>query len=575
MSRPRHTAFVRPKDDLGAVRQHIEEMLKQGLSGEALDLLFDLLLRVRDDNDLLRVRLATALRRLYGRSSEKLSQAELQGILRGILDDAAPAPTAPAASPAQDPPDAAAASSAPPPADDKPAARSKPLPPGAAHGRSKMPTHLPCKSEPRALSDAERRCPCCAGAVEVIGTEPVWSLDFEPGSLFVRLFVCEKGACPRCPEAGVVTAAAPAKPIAGGAPGAGLLARMLVEKAEDHLPLHRQQKRFAREGLVIPETTLQGWWRTATLRLAPLRGLLRTAVLSQSVVQLDGTGLPVLDKDHEKGLRRGTVWTVVAVGVGVVFTFEPVRRDGLAGLLHEAHALRVPDGATPAAVSGPIRFVVDGELAIASALDAVALGPAQNCQMHARRGFEKTLQVGDARAAIALDLFAQLYDVESAATAAGATASERLALRQARSVPILEALRAWLVATLPTVGPRTPLGKALRYVAQRWMSLTLFVLDGTLPLDTGEVERQIRRIALGRRNYLFVGSDQGARDLCVITSLCGTCRMLGIEPWSYLRDVLTQLAEGVPADRLPELLPAAWAQKQAERAQHAKATPTP
>ena len=132
---------------------------------------------------------------------------------------------------------------------------------------------------------------------------------------------------------------------------------------------------------------------------------------------------------------------------------------------------------------------------------------------------------------------------------------------------MLEELRVWaLDLLLPKVAPRTPLGKALGYLVPRWLNLCVFLHDGRVPLDTGEVERRIRRLAVGRNAYLFAGSDAGARRLAIALSLCGTCRMLGIEPWAYLRDVITAIAEGACGDGLDALLPAAWLQKQTEKA---------
>jgi transposase len=450
------------------------------------------------------------------------------------------------------------------------------MPPTARpHGRGAPPTGLPIERHPRPLTADERRCPCCGGEVEVFGHEPGWSIDDRPGALVVVLYECEKGACPRCPDGGVAQATAPAKPVPGGEPGPGLLARLLVDKGDEALPLQRQGTRLAREGLVVPETTLQGWWDAAADLLTPLVTRLLDTVLAQPVLILDGTRLPVLDRDHPKGLRQGTTWPVVARGVGVVFTYEPSHPQGLDALFTRLGVLRTPgpEGEPPKVVEPP-RLVVDGEAAIAHRIAQAGLPPPQLSGMHARRAFKRAFDAGDTRAVVPLAWFRTRFAREHQADVAGLDAAGRQALRQRASAPVLEALRVWALALQPTVAPRTPLGKALTDLAARWLTLCVYLHDGQIPFDPGEVERRIRRLAVGRHAYLFAGSDDGARRLCRVLSLCGSCRLLGLEPWAYVRDVLTQLAAGAAGAALDALLPAAWQKQHAQQAQQPDPAPS-
>ena len=539
MDQSTHKPLPLPKraDDLDDVREHIERMLAGGDTTGALDLLFNLIARLRNHNEATQLRLLAALRKLYGRSSERFAPDE-QGVLDGILDDVAAAAQVEA-------PDVT-----PPPAGDPPKdppTRKK----GTPHGRGEMPTNLPKRVTPVPLSQEQSVCPCCLKPVRVFGVETRWYIEYDPGSVFVQVFECEKGACPDCPDAGVAQAEAPARPIPGAQVGPGMLARVLVEKAQDQMPLYRQLGRFKREGFDLADSTLQGWWDAGADKLVRLIPLLRETLLQAPAVELDATHMPVLDRNHPKGLRLGSIWTQAVRGLGVVYGYEPGKPLGLKAVL----TTLMPSKEPGAPVKAMPRFVIDGEWLIVREL-AVLGRPPQFCLMHARRYFEKALQAKDLRAAIAMGYFRTLFDIERRGKEL--SSADRQALRAAESAPVLDALREWIVEMWPKAPPRTPLGVALRYVANRWMQLCLFVLDGDLPVDTGEAERQHRRVALGRKNYLFVGSNAGAVRLCTVLSLCGCCHMLGIDPWQYLRDVLGRMPANATDDQLRALLPMNW-----------------
>ena len=535
--------------DLDAVRALLVRLIAQGQGDEAVTLVIHLLSELRDENVTLQQRLREALRRLYGRSSEKLS-AQDQALLARVLGGAAAPPS--------DGPEAV------PPKGPKGA--KKPLPEGAAHGRGAMPEKLPKDITPVPVPEGQRACPQCGDALRAFGSDDAWQVEYEPGRFAVKVARCEQLSCRRCRDV-VVTAPAPPKVIESGMAGPGLLARILVDKGEDHLPIERQQRRLEREGFTVPVTTLAGWWTQAADLLRPLHTALVGEAMGAWLPQVDATGLDVLDRDHPKGIRLGHLWTAVG-DRAVVYVYAPAKSKGLAELLE----LRTKEPPRPAGSTAPPRpggpVQCDGEGLFSSVQTASGLAIVLvHCWMHARRYFERAVKAKDLRAAVAMQLIGQMYDVERAATEAKVSPEERARRRQAETWPLLERLREWVQEIGPKVAPSTPLGKALRYVERRWLSLCVFVLDGRIGIDNGEVERQIRRIAVGRNNWLFTGGDEAGARLATVASLCATCRKLGIDPGAYLRDALLAAGSGMSGRELVAgFTPWAWAQKQSKDA---------
>jgi hypothetical protein len=262
------------------------------------------------------------------------------------------------------------------------------------------------------------------------------------------------------------------------------------------------------------------------------------------VLKTDGTGLDVLDKTHPENIKRGSLYCHVGDGPELFFRYVPNQaKEGPQEILASREGYIVADAGG----------VYDG-LFSRSGSKAVEVG----CWMHCRRGFFKAADLGDLRAAIALKYIKQLYKVEEQARQLKADARRRERLRRSKSQPILNRLHAWIAGLYPQEPPKTPLHRAMGYAINQWEALNRFVEDGRLPIDNGEVERAIRTVAVGRRNYLFAGSDEGAKRAAVIYTVIGSCTLAGVNPWEYLRDVLEKLVGGWPAKRLEELLPAAW-----------------
>lgn len=353
----------------------------------------------------------------------------------------------------------------------------------------------------------------------------------------------EKLVCEPCGD-GVVVAEAPAKLIDNGRPGPGLVAEILVNKYRDSLPLNRQSHRFARLGVDLPRSTLCDWVGVGASELSPIARLLCTRTLMAEVIKTDGTGIDVLDRTLAGNKKRGTFYAHVGDGADTFFAYVPNEsKEGPQAILAEREGPIVADAAG----------VYDG-LFTAPGSKAIECG----CWMHARRPFEAALDAGDTRAAIALSFIKKIYKVERQARLARAGPEMRERMRQRKSKPLVEALGKWIGALYPHEPPKTPLYKGLVYASNQWTALNRFLEDGRVPIDNGEVERAIRVVAVGRRNYLFAGSDAGAERAAIMYTILGSCALAGADPWAYTKDVLTKLAGGWKATRLEELLPANW-----------------
>src|SRR3954466_10686452 len=428
----------------------------------------------------------------FGRRSEKLDPDQLQLGLEDLEQAVA------AAEAAQE--EVAARSGNPRP----PRARRRNL--GA------LPAHLP---RVEVLVDLEdKSCPCCGGAMHVIGEDASEMLDIVPAVLRVRVIRRPRYACRACEEA-VVQAPAPERPITGGMATEALLAHVLVAKFCDHLPLYRQAVIFARQGIDLDRSTLCDWVGRACWWLEPLWRLLHQHVMSSTRIFADDTTLPVLDPGRGR-TKTGRLWGYAiddrpwggGTPPAVVFLYAEDRK-----------------GEHPAAHLAGFRGVlqVDGYGGFESLLEDRPAGEVRLafCWAHCRRRFYEIHQAtGSPLAEEALRRIGELYKVE--AEIRGRPAAERRATRQERSKPIIEALHAWLTIQLERVSGRSTLAEAIRYVLRHWQGLVLFLEDGRLELDTNTVERAIRPISLGRKNALFAGSDGGARHWAIVASLVAT-----------------------------------------------------
>ena len=411
-------------------------------------------------------------------------------------------------------------------------------------GATRISKDLPREVRTIVLPESERLCPCCNEPMHKIGEECSERLDYMPAILKVIETRREKYACKKHEESGVLTPPPPLHPIEKGMATAGLLSQVLVAKYKDHLPLYRQSCIFARHGAEIAESTLCDWVKDAAGMLQPIVAAMKLSVLASHVVQSDDTGITVLDKDAANGSRHSFLWTYVGDRDEVVFDFTIGRgRDGPRNFLGDFRGrLQVDAYAGYDAVLKQNRIVDVG------------------CWAHARRRFFKALEGDQANAAAAIAMIRRLYEVEHEATEHGLDAEGRRELRQRVSKVVLDELKPWLNALRPHVLPKSPMGDAIGYALRQWDPLTRFLEDGRLAIDNNRAERQMRTIAVGRKNWMFAGSAEGGRRAAIIYSIVCTCSLMGIEPWAYLKDALQQIAEGAaPATLTPRLWSAARA----------------
>ena len=416
--------------------------------------------------------------------------------------------------------------------------------------RKSLPAHLPRVEvviEPETTS-----CPCCGGAMHVIGEEKSERLDVIPAQHRILVTRRPKYGCRSCAGA-VVQAPAPERLIRSGLPTEALVAHVLVSKYAWHLPLYRQAQILLAQGIEIERSVLAFWVGYAAAELMPLWRRLRDILLGSPRLFVDETRAPVLDPGRGR-TKTGYFWSIARDDSAwrgdtgppaVVYTYAPGR-----GAEHATTLL--------AGYRGIVQC--DGYAAYKQVARRGRAGNAVTlafCWAHWRRRFYEIAKAGSAPIAEeALRRIAELYKIE--AQIRGRSAAERQAVRQAESRPLVAALKAWLQAQLVRASAKSAIAVAIRYGLNHWEGLERFLEDGRIEIDTNVVERSMRPIALNRKNALFAGHDAGAENWACLASLIETCKLNGIDPQAYLTDVLTRLVNLWPAARIDELLPWAW-----------------
>jgi transposase len=421
------------------------------------------------------------------------------------------------------------------------AAKAEPEPPSR---RKPLPDHLP--REDVLLDVASPVCTCCGGALHAIGESVSEMLDWVPAQLRVLRITRPKYACRVCET--VAQAAAPDRLTAGGLATPALITQVLIAKYCDHTPLYRQSQIFARHGVDLARSTLAGWVGGACWWLDALQDRLCKNVFASRHLFADDTPIPVLDPGRGR-TKTGRLWVYARderpwagpEPPAAVYLFAPDRKAArpVAHLAQFKGVLHV-DG-----YPGFEQLTAKGDIGLAA------------CWAHTRRKFYDVVQAtGSPVATEVLRRIAEVYAVE--AELRGQSPAHRLEVRRGRSKPIIDALRTWLEAQQTRVPGRSTLAEAIRYALARWTGLMRFLADGRVELDTNPVERAIRPVALGRKNHLFAGSDGGGARWATLCSLIETAKLNDVEPYAYLRDVLTRMVDGHPINRLDDLLPWAW-----------------
>ncbi len=477
-----------------------------------VDLLKAMLVVADAELEQLRMQVARLRRMAFGRSSERLTREADQ--LELGLEEA----------------EAEAAARVPPAV-----ARARDV---AKPHRQPLPDHLPRED---VLHEPSCVCPDCGGSMRRMGEDVTEQLDYVPASFRVVRHVRPRLSCRACER--IVQAPAPSMPIERGRPGAGLLAHVLVSKYADHLPLYRQSGIYARQGVDLARSTLADWVGRSAKLLDPLVDALERHVMSGSTLHADDTPVPVLAPGAGR-TRTGRLWTYVRDERGhggdappaVLFRYAPDRKgerpaEHLARFRGDLHA----DG-----YAGFDRLYGERVAEVA-------------CWAHVRRKFfDVHAATGSVIAREALDHIAAFYAVEQ--DVRGRPPDERRRERQARTGPLLDAFRSWLDLTLPKLSRRSDLAIGIRYALARWPALTRYVDDGRLEIDNNAAERSLRGIAIGRKNWLFAGSDQGGHRAASIFSLVETAKLNAVDPEAWLTDTIARIADH-PARRVADLLP--------------------
>jgi len=373
-----------------------------------------------------------------------------------------------------------------------------------------------------------------------IGAEITEELEYTPGKLFVKRYIRPKYARPE--GEGVIIGALPSRPIDKGIAGPGLLAHVLISKYVDHLPLDRQRQQFRRQEVELAESTLCDWVKASCELLQPLSEALRGEVLRAPYLMADETPIRVLDSGQPGKCHLGYHWVYYAPLARLAyFDYQPSRsRDGPQQMLKNFAGYLQTDG------------YIAYE-AITCRPEVTALG----CMAHARRYFVEAKDNDLARADWMLSQMQQLYQIERQAREANLSHDERYRLRQESARPILLTIKAWLDQQVREVLPKSDMGKAIGYTLGQWPKLEKYISDGRFEIDNNLIENAIRPVALGRKNYLFAGSHEGARRAALIYSLMATARRHGVEPFAYLKDLFSRIAD-YPHRRIAELLPQNW-----------------
>jgi transposase len=430
------------------------------------------------------------------------------------------------------------------------------------HGRQKLPEHLERIEIEHDLKENEKSCPACGNERCRIGTEISEQLEYFPANFKVLKHIRHKYGCSCCDEAGynpnIATAAKPPQPIDKGLPGPSLLAYVITSKLGDHLPLYRLENIFQRQKVEVARSTMCAWMRAAGRLVTPLVELMTNRVRQSQVIHTDDTTVPI-QSPGEKQCRKGRVWCYLGDRCHpyTVYDYTPNRkRDGPAEWLADYQGYLQAD-----AYGG-----YDGIYAIGDVTEVA-------CWAHARRKFYDAQDSDKRRSAEMLALIGELYAVERELKSLDEDSTKsptekdatRLALRQARSEPVLERIKNWLDAESEIVLPRSPMAQAIQYTQNQWDALCVYTTKGFLNIDNNASERALKRVAIGRKNWLFAGTDEAAANHAKLWSLIASCERHNLDPQRYLTSVLAKLPfvqEGDPQE-LEQFLPDVWAKEDA------------
>jgi len=412
----------------------------------------------------------------------------------------------------------------------------------AKRARKEIPDTLPSEDiviEPNADL---LTCACCGKSMKEIGREESKSLEYVPAHFKVIKRIRPKFAC-SCGQGGVVIADTASRPIEKSIAESSLLSYVAVSKYVDHLPLYRLSQIFDRYDIAISRSVMSDWIGKMYDLLLPIHELMRKNILISGYIQVDETTIKVQRdpgaEPSKKKCHLGYFWPITD-GQQVVFEYDPGRDKNVPlDLLKDYHGYLQTDG-----YNGYEPIVKK------NGIDRLV------CWAHVRRKFFEAKEY-DQSAKLFLTEIGKLYEIERLAEDTCQTFDQRKELREKQAVPILHAIRLLLDSYSLKVTPKSPMGKAIGYALNLWGYLTVYVTDGRLKIDNNRIENLIRPVALGRKNWLFAGSPEGAHRAALFYSLFGTCKIHGINPFEYLSDILNRISDCKMLD-LDQLLPINW-----------------
>ena len=373
-----------------------------------------------------------------------------------------------------------------------------------------------------------------------IGDDITEILEYAPGELFVKKYIRPKYALPQ--NTGVLVGELPVRPLEKAMAGEGLLAQIIIDKYTDHLPLHRQMQRFERSGVKIAYSTITDWVSNTCQLITPLFEALKSEVLQAGYLHADETPIKVMSKEKKGETHRGYYWVYQdSKSKLVFFDYRDGRgREGPIEILKNFKGYLQTDGFT-----------------VYDHFDQKSDITLMHCMAHARRKFTEALSNDGARATYALQQIQKLYVIERSCKEEQLDYDQIKDVRQQQAIPILMSLGEWMKAQYAEVLHKSTIGEALAYTIKRWNPLMIYTADGRLNIDNNAVENSIRPVAIGRKNYLFAGSHEAARRSGMLYSLLGTCKMHGIEPTAWLKEVL-RIIPTHPINKVKDLLPHNW-----------------
>jgi transposase len=507
--------------DVDDVRRWLEKMIKAMRLVELVAAIIALVTRMRDINTELTKRLADARRKRP--RSETLGRVEAQLIFAfGVMVPLIREPGATLD-------EGTGGVTVPDPSKKK---RKR----GRHPGRAALPKELERVPEVNLVPPSLRACPLCGATMTTVSHSLCEILDVRPAQLYVRQRMDETVACPN--DDTIVSAPTPPAIVERGKLGDTLIVESLADKYIEHQPVERQCLRWSRTGVDIAPQTLGRGIAKAIDLLSPVAKAIEARTRSPGLLATDATGIPVLDQDAPDGIRNGTMWCWTNARWVTFFYSATGDSDSVRRFLGDE-----------------LRRSVQCDGTNITTFVERAGGQRPGCWSHGRRRLVEAARGGDKVALEALRIIARLFVVERQSAEAGETAAQRFARRQTLSRPIIDELRLWLDEKKATAPPKTPLGKALGYLDRQWRRLLLFLGNGNVELTNNRVERELRKLVLGRRNWLFTWEDLGGQRTAQILTIVGTCIAHEINPRAYLHLVTKMLVYGWPQSRLRDLLP--------------------